>query len=138
LSPELWRWKYAQAESAATLTWRGEELIAHYGGTPRQVRYFGEPLLAVQITDVMVKLSGRKAVGKVNPFFLSTSHFLDSFIGYDRRFLVAFGLPSLRHLKLAERMGLYAEVGRMTECVWDTAGANLPWYISSKTLALSD
>lgn len=135
LSSELWRWKYLLPDSAATLAWRGEELIAHYGGMARHILYFGEPLLSVQITDVMTKLTGRKAAGRGSPFFLAGSHFQECYGGFGKRFMVGYGFPNLRHFPLAERMGLYASVGGMTESVWDSAGASLPWYISSSRIA---
>jgi hypothetical protein len=39
-------------------------------------------------------------------------------MGYDKPYLLGYGFPSDRHLRLAERMGIYAPVGRMFEISW--------------------
>lgn len=46
--------------------------------------------------------------------------FLERYIGYGKPYLVGFGFPNERAMKVAERLGLYAEVGRMVEFSWNT------------------
>ena len=119
MSQSLWEWKYARPHSAALGVWRGNELVAHYGGMGTDVAFKGQPATAIQICDVMVNPSVRQAVRKQSPFFLSTSAFLERYIGYSNPWLVGYGFPSDRHMALAAHLKLYAAVGRMWELGWD-------------------
>lgn len=134
MSEALWRWKYASAQGHGIGVWKGGELLAHYGGMGRGMLYFGKPERAVQITDVMVKTAGRSAVRKGSPFYLAGKAFLERHIGYGKPYLLGFGFPSDRHMKLAEHLGLYAPVGRMVETVWETDGARKPLMLSCQPL----
>ncbi len=118
MSEALWHWKYDQGLGFAA--WRGEEMIAHYGGILREIRYFGETKLAVQITDVMVLSTERAIFTKQGAFFQVTSAFLEQHIGYKATTWVGYGFPSHRHVKLAQRLGLYAPVGEVVELRWQS------------------
>ncbi|RMD67739.1 MAG: hypothetical protein D6819_10920 [Gammaproteobacteria bacterium] len=80
--------------------------------------YFGECQLACQVVDVMVHPSERGMLTRRGPFFLAASHFLEHHIGFGARHLLGFGFPNQRAMKVAERLGLYAEVGKMIEIQW--------------------
>jgi hypothetical protein len=132
---ELWDWKYARPHCAALGVWRGDELVAHYGGMGTDITYDGAPARAVQICDVMVDTTVRQAVRTQSPFFLSTSAFLERYIGYDNPFLLGFGFPSDRHMALAARLKLYAPVGRMWELGWNFDSAQrVPWLLGVTVL----
>lgn len=120
MTQATWQWKYGSNLSHQVGAWLGDKLIAHYGGVGRKILFFGQPQMAVQICDVMVDTNERGILTRKGPFFLTTATFLERFIGYGKPYLVGFGFPNERHMKIAERHGLYAAVGRMTEFSWST------------------
>jgi hypothetical protein len=135
MSQALWEWKYARPQSAALGIWRGDELVAHYGGMGVNILYRGSPANAMQICDVMVNPSVRHAVRKQSPFFLATSAFLERYLGYDNSWLLGYGFPSDRHMTLAARLGLYAPVGRMWELNWDLSSQpRIPLLLRTETV----
>jgi len=115
MSEASWRWKYRDGCSHGLGVWDGDTLVAHYGGVGADIVFDGKPARAVQIVDVMVVPAARYGVRKNSPFFLATSAFLERYIGFVQPYLLGYGFPSDRHLQLAERLGLYAPVGGMTE-----------------------
>lgn len=120
MTPAIWQWKYGSSLSHEIGVWRENKLIAHYGGIARKILFFGQPQTAVQIGDVMVDTSERGTLSKKGPFFLMASTFLERYIGYGKPYLIGFGFPNERAMKVAERLGLYAEVGHMVEFSWRT------------------
>ncbi len=120
MTPATWQWKYGSNPSREIGVWRENRLIAHYGGLSRNILFFGQPQTAVQIGDVMVDAGERGVLLRKGPFFLMTATFLERYIGYGKPYLVGFGFPSERHMKIAERHGLYAEVGCLVEFSWNT------------------
>jgi hypothetical protein len=119
MTPAVWHWKYNTLPGREIGVWREHQLIAHYGGIARKILFFGQPQTAVQIGDVMVDSSERGTLTKKGPFFLMAATFLERYIGYNKPYLLGFGFPNERAMKVAERYGLYAEVGRMVEFSWD-------------------
>jgi len=130
MSRELWQWKYHDKNSHALCIWENDQLIAHYGGMPRNILYFGEPKHAIQIGDVMVNPKQRGVLTKNGPFFRMTATFMELYTGYQNPFLISFGFPNERHIKLAEHLGLYAEVGRMIALSWQPALTSRPRFMS--------
>lgn len=120
MTPATWQWKYVSTSGREIGVWRDNQLIAHYGGIPRKILFFGQPQTAVQIGDVMVDSNERGILTKKGPFFLMTATFLERHIGYGKAYLLGFGFPNDRHMKVAELLKLYAEVGRMVEFSWKT------------------
>jgi len=118
MTPALWRWKYDSNASREIGVWRDNKLIAHYGGIGRRILFFGQPKTAVQIGDVMVDANERGTLTRKGPFFLMAATFLERYIGYNKPYLVGFGFPNERAMKVAERLGLYAEIGQMVEFSW--------------------
>mgnify|MGYP003669602173 CR=1 FL=1 len=118
MTPTTWQWKYGGALEREIGIWRGDQLIGHYGGISRNILFFSQPQIAVQIGDVMVDSTERGILTKKGPFFLMAATFLERYIGYGKPFLLGFGFPNERAMKVAERHGLYAEVGRMIEYSW--------------------
>ena len=118
MTPATWQWKYGHHSGYQIGVWRDDQLIAHYGGCGRRILFFGQPQHAVQIADVMVNSNDRGILTKTGPFFLMAATFPERFVGYGKPFLVGFGFPNERAMQVAERHGLYAEVGCMTEFCW--------------------
>lgn len=114
----LWEWKYGSGRGHAVGAFRDGRLIAHYGGMARPVLYFGEPHLSVQIGDVMVEARERGLLTRNGPFFLVAATFAERYTGFGRRYLVGFGFPTERAMRVAERLGLYAQVGGLVEISW--------------------
>mgnify|MGYP001180875144 CR=1 FL=1 len=131
MTPAFHAWKYRPGRSAAMVVFKNGELVAHYGGVGNAIVMCGEDSTAMQIVDVMVKPSARQAVRKTSPFFIAGSTFLEQFIGNSQPWLLGYGFPSDRHMRLAAHLGLYAPVGRMVELVWDSAALASepkPWW----------
>ncbi|UJP04450.1 MAG: GNAT family N-acetyltransferase [Nitrosomonas sp.] len=120
MTPATWQWKYGTHLSYEVGVRREHKLIGHYGGTARSILFFGRPETAVQIGDVMVDPVERGVLTRKGPFFLMAATFLERYIGYGKPYLIGFGFPNERAMKVAERLGLYAEIGRMIECAWKT------------------
>ncbi|WP_292994989.1 bifunctional class I SAM-dependent methyltransferase/GNAT family N-acetyltransferase [Nitrosomonas sp.] len=118
MTPATWQWKYGSNSGREIGVWQENQLIAHYGGVSREILFFGQPQVAVQIGDVMVDASVRGMLTRKGPFFLMAATFPERFVGYGKPYLVGFGFPNERAMKVAERLGLYAEVGHMIEHSW--------------------
>ena len=118
MPPALWRWKYDSNANREIGIWRENKLVGHYGGIARRILFFGQPQTAVQIGDVMVDTNERGTLTRKGPFFLMAATFLERYIGYNKPYLVGFGFPNERAMKVAERLGLYAEIDQMVEFSW--------------------
>jgi len=125
MSPAFWNWKYGQGRGLGITAWSEDQLIAHYGGSLREILYFGQPKTAVQITDVMVLSKERGVLTRKGAFFLTTASFLEYYIGYGVKTWIGFGFPSRRHVQLAQNLHLYAPVGEVVELRYPSL-ENLP------------
>lgn len=125
VSAEFWRWKYASEQAQTLCAWEGNTLIAHYGGIPRDILYFSEAQLSVQIGDVMVNPQHRGILTRSGVFFRMAATFLEQYIGYEKPFLLGFGFPNERAMKVAEHLGLYTEVGHMVELSWSVTSTRV-------------
>ena len=114
----FWEWKYNHPQGKGTVVFKDDQLVAHYGGIGTNILKQGENSTAIQITDVMVDPAVRHAVRKSSPFFIAGTLFLDNFIGYKNPYLLGYGFPSDRHMRLAEMLGMYKPVGKMWELTW--------------------
>lgn len=111
-----WQWKYGEGRGAAAIARRDGAVVAHYGGVTRPILLFGRPARAFQICDVMVDLKERAVLTKSGPFFLCAASFAESAVTARSPF--GFGFPNARVMRLAEKTGLYSDVGGMTEIRW--------------------
>lgn len=129
MSEALWRWKYDGGRGCATGT-RDEDgaLLAHYGGTARTLVCEGQPLQAVQLGDVMVKVQARGILSRQGPFATATQAFLQNHIGSPGGFALGFGFPSARHTRLGEKLGLYTPLGEVLEVRWNTPSCPTPFW----------
>ncbi len=129
MSSDMWYWKYGEDRGQEILAWRKGCLVAHYGGMTKRIMFFGEEKLACQIGDVMVDSKERCAFTKMGPFFLTAVCYPELFTGFGARHLVGYGFPNSRHMKLAEKLGLYRSVGSMVDIQWEKLPAH-PRFLS--------
>jgi len=113
----LWNWKYANGRGRAVLARKAGRLVAYYGSTERRLRFFGEAGAGLQICDVMVAPKERGVLTKKGVMFQTAAAYLEAYLGVQGQTL-AYGFPTKRHMRLGERLGLYAEVAKMTELRW--------------------
>ena len=121
LSRALWDWKYARGRGNAVVAARHGALIAHYGGMYRDVILCGEPEWVLQICDVMVHPQERGVMTRQGPFLLTaaTSGEIYGPLG--------FGFPNARAMQVAQKMGLYTEVGQMVSVRWEPSAPGFRW-----------
>jgi SAM-dependent methyltransferase len=136
MNPALWDWKYADGRGRAILAWRDDQLVAHYGGMGRDVIFRGMPVVAIEPCDVMVRPSDRG--GRRGPFFLTTTTFLERYVGNGSTYWLAFGFPNRRHLQTAEHLGLYAELTRIAEVAWSSRVLRLSPMVQTKLVGLDE
>ena len=122
---ELWNWKYVQGDGkcvVARLDKQGD-IVAHYGGAPRKIAYFGESSLAIQPCDVMVHPSIRKQYGKGSLFFEVAATFLEREIGNTVNHLLGFGFPNQKTMNISKRLGLYEKTDDFIEIIYPVSQA---------------
>jgi hypothetical protein len=123
---ELWNWKYLQGDGkcvVARLNKQGD-IVAHYGGAPRKIAYFGEASMAIQPCDVMVHPSIRKQYGKGSLFFEVAATFLEREIGNTVNHLLGFGFPNQKTMNISKRLGLYEKTDDFVEIVYPVSQAS--------------
>ena len=113
ISRELWNWKYANGRGNGVVAARHGALIAHYGGMYRDVMLCGKPDWVFQICDVMVHPKERGVMTRQGPFLLTAATSAEIYGP------LGFGFPNARAMEVAAKMGLYSEVGQMTEVRWE-------------------
>jgi hypothetical protein len=112
ISRELWSWKYANGHGNGVVAARHGALIAHYGGMYRDVMLCGKPDWVFQICDVMVHPKERGVMTRQGPFLLTAATSAEIYGP------LGFGFPNARAMEVAAKMGLYSEVGQMSEVRW--------------------
>ncbi len=111
----IWQWKYGDGRGRAVCVRDNEKLLAHYGGAPRDILYFGEQSKALQICDVMVLPEYRSFVSRDTLFFKTAATLLEQQVGNCAEHLLGFGFPNQRVLRVAQRLGLYDVTDRFVE-----------------------
>lgn len=121
MSRELWQWKYGEGRGNAVVARKEGNVVAHYGGMYRDILLCGQPDWAFQICDVMVHAKERGVLTRQGPFFLAAATCAEIYgpLGY--------GFPNQRAMRVAEKMGLYSEVGQMAEVRWEAASPRFRW-----------
>lgn len=128
---DLWNWKYVQGNGKCVVARLDKQgaIMAHYGGAPRKIAYFGEASMAIQPCDVMVHPSIRKQYGKGSLFFEVAASFLEREIGNTVGHLLGFGFPNQKTMNISKRLGLYEKTDDFIEILYpvseageDTAG----------------
>ncbi|WP_006786488.1 GNAT family N-acetyltransferase [Thiorhodospira sibirica] len=121
-----WRWKYAQGRGHGLFTCSAEGPVAHYGALSRAVLFLGQPTLACQPVDVLVRPKMRGVLTRRGPMFLAADHLLHTALGAGKQHLLGFGFPTARHLTLGERLGLFIPERRLLEVRWPVLAQSLP------------
>ncbi len=113
----LWAWKYSYTDSRCIVARdiASGRIVAHYGGVPRNISYFGATELAIQPCDVMVQPEVRLNYGKDSLYFKVASTFLEREIGFSAKHLLGFGFPNLKTMHLSTRLGLYEATDEFIE-----------------------
>lgn len=120
MSDEHWHWKYGDGRGVGVVVEHDDEVICFFGGTERRVLFNGEELCAMQCGDSMVAEAHRGTLSKKGPFYLSVTSFLGQYVGEGLPYLLSYGFPNARAMRLAERLGMYEEVGTMLEVEWSS------------------
>lgn len=132
LSRDLWNWKYGQGRGNAVTAVRHGVVVAHYGGMYREVLMCGEPEWVFQICDVMVHPKERGVMTRQGPFLLTAATSAEVYGP------LGFGFPNSRAMLVAEKMGLYSEVGQMVSLRWMPAAPGFRWRTRARALVRSD
>ena len=117
---------------------RGDKLVAHYGGITRRLLYRGEPALGLQVCDVMVAPGERAIMTRRGVFLQTAAAFLELYCGLQQAHRVAYGFPNARHMRLAERLGLYGEVDTLVERRWPAMAGFHAWQYRARELTEAD
>ena len=120
MSQEFWKWKYEGVQWRAVCALKDGKIIAHYNGMARDILYFGKHKRAIQPCDTMVSAKARGGIKTNSPFFSSTKAWILSNLGLHKEFLLTYGFPNSRHMRLGEKMGLYTEVDQVRQIDWYT------------------
>lgn len=118
MSAAHWEWKYGDGRGAGVIVREGEEIVSYFGGMERRIIFKGEPAIAFQSGDSMVAEKHRGTLSKKGPFFLSVAAFQDRYLGYGRPYLISYGFPNERAMRLAEHLGMYVEIGTLVDVSW--------------------
>lgn len=124
MSHALWDWKYGHGRGQGVLALRDDDVVAHYGGLTRRIRYRGRQELAVQVADVMVHPKERGMLTRRGAFYQAAASFPEMCTGFGSKHLIGFGFPNRRHHRLAERLGIYREVERIVQLQWPALAGN--------------
>lgn len=127
-NPELWHWKY-QSGGGKCVVARAQPqdpIVAHYGGAPRRIHYFGQQAMAIQVCDVMVLPEIRRQYGRSSLFFRTAATFLEREIGNSVNHLLGFGFPNQKAMNIAKRLGLYEKTDEFVELLMPPGSADLP------------
>lgn len=109
-----WRWKYVLRNQRvyASLAVDGNgTIIAHYGGMPKYMVKSGKEMYGMAIGDVMVHPSYRGT-----KLFKKIAELLPDACAPDG-FILGYGFPTVRAMRLPEILGVYEKV----EDVWESA-----------------
>ncbi len=118
MSGALWEWKYGDGRGAAIVAKRGGRIVAHYGGTRRDILKHGTARVSIQCVDTMVAPREHGTLTRKGPYYQVAQAFLDRYVGYGRPYEIAFGFPNKRVMKLGERVGIQVSVDEIVEPVW--------------------
>ncbi len=108
MSLEEWRWKYTGKDFlkvyCSLAVNENNEVIAHYGGMPQYMVHKGKEIYGMAIGDVMVhpKYRGTKLFKKISELL--------PVISAQDGFILGYGFPNERAMKLPEKLGIYEKV----------------------------
>ncbi len=125
---EEWRWKYlgrGNTKVYSSVAVHPEQgIVAHYGGVPHRMTYLGREVHGLAIGDVMVHPGFRHF-----KTFKKMAELVPDEAARDG-FILGYGFPSERALRLPEKLGLYEKVEDIVEANRDiTSRNNLPRFL---------
>ncbi len=123
---QIWAWKYGNGRGRAVCIRQHGNIVAHYGGAPRDILYFGKAHKAIQICDVMVLPEKRSFFSKEGLFFRSAATFLEQEVGNAAEHLLGFGFPNIKAMHIAERLGLYEKTDELVEVLYPAVDLSSP------------
>jgi len=115
-----WHWKYGNQRGRAVGLWKDGQMLAHFGALTRPVMLRGRPGLACQLSDVMVSPKANGGLGRQGVFYRLGASLLEVEIGWGLRHEIGFGFPNARHMRVAERVKLYAPADEVAWLAWPT------------------
>jgi SAM-dependent methyltransferase len=127
MAADYWSWKYAAGRGDAIGAWREGRLVGHYGGLRREILFRGQAATAVQSCDVMADAKERGGMTRKGPFFLAATTFFERYIGYGKKYLIGFGFPNARAMRVAAHLGFYQPVDRISQIRWPGCGERFSW-----------
>ncbi|MBK5937912.1 GNAT family N-acetyltransferase [Halochromatium roseum] len=124
MSAEEWQWKYPEPSTHSLLAERAAQALAHYGGQSRRLLGLGEPLSALQVSDIMVDPRERAAaLGRNGLFVRIASTFTEAVTHPQGPHAFVYGFPSPRATRLGELLGLYARMDQLYQANWPASPA---------------
>jgi glycosyltransferase involved in cell wall biosynthesis len=112
-----WRWKYQGQGNprtyAAVAVDDREEIVAHYGGVPLHMVHQGRPIKGLAICDIMVHPQFRGIFLKEG-LFQRVAEAIPS-AAVQEGFVVGYGFPQIRAVKIGEAQGFYERVEEVVE-----------------------
>ncbi|MDH5202642.1 MAG: GNAT family N-acetyltransferase [Nitrospirota bacterium] len=105
---EEWQWKYTgrgnkKVYSSVTVN-ENNQIVAHYGGIPHRMMYQGREVYGLAIGDVMVQPHYREF-----KLFRELAALVPDEAAIDG-FILGYGFPQERLLRLSEKLGLYEKI----------------------------
>lgn len=137
MQEHFWQWKYRTTVSPGVGVWIDGNLIAFYGGMPRDVFHAGQSHRAIQVGDVMVHPAHRAGLTRAGPFQMAASTFLEQLLSVGAPYWLGFGFPNQRAMQVAKRLRLYRTADEVVELRWSLscdAHPNMPWWLSVRPL----
>ncbi len=134
---DFWNWKYRYTSTWGVIVACEQELVAFFGGMPRTFFMAGQPLLGVQIGDVMVKPQERGTLSRQGPVFRATAAYFGNMSRLYPEVGFAFGFPHARALQLGLKLGVYAEVDAITQLAWDALPRRRNWRVRTREVGLA-
>ncbi|MGC8731195.1 MAG: PIG-L deacetylase family protein [Halothiobacillaceae bacterium] len=112
-----WAWKYGNAPHKGSVAIWEENIIAFYGALPRYALWQGERVAVCQQGDVMVRQDWRFATRFKGVFRALSEHFLFRQVGQGGPYVLSFGFPTERALRIGEHLGLYRRADQLMHWV---------------------
>ena len=116
--PARWDWKYAHAPRWGMVVERDQRIIGFYGGMPRAFTLHNQLVPGVQIGDTMVDPEQRGVSTRKGPFMVAAAAYFEQMDTLHPGAQFAFGFPPERLLALGERLGVYAQIDRISILMW--------------------
>lgn len=124
IDSSFWNWKYHGTSWRGICIQKDNKIIGHYNGMLRDVLYFGKREKAIQPCDSMVSKKERGGFKKGSPFYTMLSTWVNINLGVDKDFLLTYGFPNNRAMRLGDKLGFYTEVDKIEELKWSINALN--------------